>query len=882
MEPPSEPLMDVLFASQNTSESQKILVHPDGTAYKIHLQVNGILQRPNLVRMLRKAGAHPSRPEDADIVLVDSSQIDGKRLIRTWHHTPGKAVLEFQWLRRSIEARKPLLGDDDWADAQTVDDGEAIIIDEIAADGEEAEVEQIVSKLVSRPQGDSPLIPSIRSPLPTPRVTPDESFVQRKINNIHLTLAADLPSMPNDPMSHTRQRQSPLVDIPQQQSKEHDAVQPAYIHAPSTSPPHQASNTPQPTSLHPQFIPALPYNSQAPPQTQLAQPATPPPFPHVQFSQTPQFPQPQFSQLAQFPQQFSVPQQSYQFSQLPVQQPPPGQMPFVSQPMVMPTGLPFSNLSDQQNFSMLMTLMDVLRNKNGGEFMQAIQPSPMHAHLEAASNAPPPIHHEQIPDSISYPPSSSSYNSRTRTPEAATSQRSEKKARRPARKPRREKYSRSPSRELLPPSVRRKVNHGAIQKTPENPPDKRSSKGKERAMIPHVFTSDEDVPTGSDDMLEAPLGLPSRKKAIAAKNNIGEVFLNDHGQPLSFFVQVDLQGRSGVVSNIKKHKGKITGSIADADYVILFARSQTFQGLLSEAQACDKVPIQSLFVADCIAENMLLDETDYALDTSVFVKQTKRGRPSGLFELAQVETPLSIKKERKPKKSDIKNAIPAETPAKKVTKKSAPTPSKKSAAPVSQDAKSLRARRSPTPPPPETRRSMKNGRFYFTQPELDYFGRYSQFLLDEDPTMSTSALLQAIHKKMPHHSTASWQAQVSSKLKTQLTDTRKRANVAYRKGTAKRVEKPTEEEKPGPSKKPRLAASLTAPTQSQEALEREDFEIICLYFANGGGDDDDDERVWAKLSQHRACKSAKSWPEYYTAHQTEVYAHIEELVRSSS
>lgn len=53
MEPTSEPLMDGLFASQSTSESQKILIHPDGRGYNIHLQVTGILQRPNLVRMLR-------------------------------------------------------------------------------------------------------------------------------------------------------------------------------------------------------------------------------------------------------------------------------------------------------------------------------------------------------------------------------------------------------------------------------------------------------------------------------------------------------------------------------------------------------------------------------------------------------------------------------------------------------------------------------------------------------------------------------------------------------------------------------------------------------------------------------------------------------------
>jgi hypothetical protein len=106
---------------------------------------------------------------------------------------------------------------------------------------------------------------------------------------------------------------------------------------------------------------------------------------------------------------------------------------------------------------------------------------------------------------------------------------------------------------------------------------------------------------------------------------------------------------------------------------------------------------------------------------------------------------------------------------------------------------------------------------------------------------------------MPHHSLASWQAKVSTKLNPQLNEIRKRANVTYRKSMSGSVEKPTEEGKPGPSKKPRLAASATTRPQSQEALEREDFEVICQYFANGGGDDDDDERVWAKLSQHVRC-----------------------------
>lgn len=432
-----------------------------------------------------------------------------------------------------------------------MDDGEAIVIDEIPVDGEAAEVEQIVSKLVSRPEGDSPLNPSIRSPLPTPRVTPDESFTRR--TNSSATLTADPPPIPFNPMQHKLQQQSPLADIPQQQPQEHDL---SYNHARSISPSHQTANTPQPTSLPSPFIP-VPYNSYAPPQTQSAQPATPAPFPPSQFSQPHQFSQQQFSQLSQFPHQFPIAPQSYQFGQFPTQQPLPGQISFMPQPqpMIMPTGLPLSNLGDPQNWSMLMTLMDVLRNTNGGELLQAGQPSPMYAQLEAAPNAPTPIHHAQILDSTfvaNNSPSSSSYKSRTRTPEVATSQRLEKKAR-PTRKPRSEKSSRSPSRELLPPSVRHKSRHQAIRPIvkAEKPPTKRSSKGKERAVTPDDFTSDEDVLAGSDAILGTPVALPSRKRTITAKKNLGEVFLNDHGRPLSFFVQVDLQGRSGVVSNIK-------------------------------------------------------------------------------------------------------------------------------------------------------------------------------------------------------------------------------------------------------------------------------------------------------------------------------------------
>ncbi|KAG2159802.1 uncharacterized protein EDB93DRAFT_16771 [Suillus bovinus] len=759
---------------------------------------------------------------------------------------------------------------------------------------------------------------SIRSPLPTPRVTPEEPLTKRILNNGPATLAADVPLIPNNArLSQSPQQASLIVSQNIQQPAEH-VGQPTHNHTTSVSPPVQSSNISQPIAPPQQLISTFPYNSQAPPQPQLAQSVTPASFPHAQFSQTPpqtqstqfatpapfmhpqfsqvsHFSQPQFSQAAPFPQQFPAHQQSYQLGQFPQQQLISGHMPYMPpQSMAMPTGMPFQNLRDPQSFQMLVTLMDVMRNTNGGEFLQAGQPSPMYSQIETLSSAPSAIRDEQTPDSIvaadqPYPPSSSSYKSRSPTPDVVVLKQPEKQPRPPGHKFRTDTSSRAPSTILLPPSVKRKAIHDAMP--PANPagnlPNKRSLKGKERLVISNESDNDDGTPpAGSDDVFEqSHLSSPGRPNA---RKNSGEVFLDDQGQPLTFFVQVDLQGRSGVVSNIKKNKGKIIGSIADADYVILFTRSQTFQGLLSEAHACDKVPIQSAFVADCIAENTLLDEREYVLDT-VSGKHGKRGRPSSaFFEFVQVDSP-SAKKENQKSTSKLKpkakKTTPTETPVKKVEKRSAATSPQFLAAslsPFSNEVKSRHSRRSPTPPPPETRKSMRDGKFHFTQPEIEYFCQYAQFLLNEDPTMSTTVLIQAMHKKMPHHSIGSWQMQAGSKLKTQLTEIRKRANIAFRKSLNGNTEKATEGERPGPSKKPRLAALPAPPTVSQESLEREDFEVICEFFANGGGDDDNDERVWEKLSQHRPCKSAESWPEYYTTHQSEVYAHIEELVRSSS
>lgn len=106
--------------------------------------------------------------------------------------------------------------------------------------------------------------------------------------------------------------------------------------------------------------------------------------------------------------------------------------------------------------------------------------------------------------------------------------------------------------EMLTPSTSRK-RPPAVK--PTNPPSKRLRKGKERAI-----STDSSEHSEVDELMEASddsystyssASLPVRPRNIVARKKHGEIFLSVSGQPLRFFVQVDLHGRHTVVTNIK-------------------------------------------------------------------------------------------------------------------------------------------------------------------------------------------------------------------------------------------------------------------------------------------------------------------------------------------
>lgn len=198
-------------------------------------------------------------------------------------------------------------------------------------------------------------------------------------------------------------------------------------------------------------------------------------------------------------------------------------------------------------------------------------------------------------------------------------------------------------------------------------------------------------------------------------------------------------------------------NIADADYLILFSRSDTFQGLLNEASALGKTPILAAFVADCIEEGALLDETDYILDSVMKVKALKRGRQNA-FSL-KVETPTPISHQTKLAKPRSSPSIeegkklkgtPSKSSTKKKTEKKTTKKEPKSVPPkptVEQEEDSATSR-PPTPPPAATRQMMRNGKYLFTQVEDEYVLSFAKHHLTRDPTISNTALVQKLYKQV--------------------------------------------------------------------------------------------------------------------------------------
>ncbi|EIN13746.1 hypothetical protein PUNSTDRAFT_117437 [Punctularia strigosozonata HHB-11173 SS5] len=114
------------------------------------------------------------------------------------------------------------------------------------------------------------------------------------------------------------------------------------------------------------------------------------------------------------------------------------------------------------------------------------------------------------------------------------------------------------------------------------------------------------------------------------QSTISQFFRNNRGQPLLFYIQVDLRNRNDAVQQVKRHGGKITADIGQADYVILnpqSSKSQTsYTYLFESALAADQVPLQPTYIRDCTINKTLLEIDNYIITPP---KSLRGGHPNG-------------------------------------------------------------------------------------------------------------------------------------------------------------------------------------------------------------------------------------------------------------
>ncbi|KAF5385227.1 hypothetical protein D9615_001472 [Tricholomella constricta] len=392
---------------------------------------------------------------------------------------------------------------------------------------------------------------------------------------------------------------------------------------------------------------------------------------------------------------------------------------------------------------------------------------------------------------------------------------------------------------------------------------------------------------------------------------LSTLFRSKTGRELSFFVQVDLNNRSKVVSAIKKNGGKIVTSNMTADYAILYSRSKTFEHLLESTLTAGRPAVSASFVYDSVEQNKILDPSPYEFDPPKPSMRGKRKRGKSEDD-DDDEFPKDIAErkrlERNRRQTERRHALRLKEETSPVKK--AKISFEETSRPCSEVQDSLLQRsqsvldepsrpRSPTPPAEHTRirRGSSDG-FMYSDHEVDYCRRYVKVLLERDHRISNSAIAQALSKKMDNHSLGSWKTFLTAKkFGTEYEELRKRASIAYRKVQSNReASQPQEKVEAGPSgtrnSPPRnlKPEPPSVPEVSKENLLEREVEIVAQFFATGGGQenaeeenadeenaDEDIDKVWSRLTGQVQCQSAISWEEFYSEYHEAVGKRYNEL-----
>ncbi|KAF4623536.1 hypothetical protein D9613_001750 [Agrocybe pediades] len=412
-----------------------------------------------------------------------------------------------------------------------------------------------------------------------------------------------------------------------------------------------------------------------------------------------------------------------------------------------------------------------------------------------------------------------------------------------------------------------------------------AKKGKKRATSPHPVKRRKVSATSYEESPASQARASSQRKIFQTKS----------GKELAFFVQIDMHNRFNLVDAIKKNGGRIEKEQELADYAVLYKQAKqqkTFKTLLASAQTAGKIVVPSRYIYDCVEMGTLLDPTDYEFEG--VQKKPVMKRTSNVTDNESSDPHNDTDDE--PQQGKHRRKDPQ-------TSKKANTPKPKEEGKVSQKQKSsvavttptvdivkaeiannLRAqgRRTPTPPPEHTRQPWGNGH-KFSLEENQFALTYAELLIARDHTASLNSVCVAIHKKLPHHSLASWRTQFNRIAGDSFEQWRKRSSIAYRKALRESQTAPPTPIDPEPvtshpaatttsthiSTSRHVSSRSNGSESESEALYQDDLNIISRYFVQAD-DNEPEDALWAGLSAKYRCKTKPTWEIFYENHYEDV------------
>ncbi|KAJ6519762.1 hypothetical protein C8R45DRAFT_1204867 [Mycena sanguinolenta] len=329
-------------------------------------------------------------------------------------------------------------------------------------------------------------------------------------------------------------------------------------------------------------------------------------------------------------------------------------------------------------------------------------------------------------------------------------------------------------------------------------------------------------------------------RASSSKSN--NIFISESGEPLTFYVAIDVKKRNDILLQIRRNGGQISTQTT-ANFAILSFRSKDFETLLEAVISANGTAVKPAFVTDSVERNTLLDSSPYE------------------YELPEpkVQKPASTSAA----KSQGANHRKAPRSKNVVVKEERKSPEL-----------SLPRSPSPSPPPAHTRVLMKNGLYRWTVDEEEYALMYCKRLFARDREMSLTALAAKLHAKMPHHPVKGWGHRISQKLRDDIEQIRKRADIAWRKEQHQR----SQQSNVPPAKRRKLSGDA-GPQQTAGAVDFEhDLSAVTHFFANRTETDGAVEDWQKLLTEKTPCKTEASWDDFYNRHYNKINELYEMLV----